>query len=77
MASSIAKAYEEAMAKKTKGKSKGGSGGLVHPSFPPQGDAQPSFMGSQSAPPGPGGGPMDMGAGPQMDPSGQFGGGGY
>lgn len=43
---SISAAYEEAMKKKSsKGK------GLVHPSFPPQGAPQPSYMGSQSMPP--------------------------
>lgn len=46
---SLSAALEEAMKKKAH---KGG--GLVHPSFPPQGAPQPAHLGSQSMVPGQG-----------------------
>ncbi len=49
MPASLAAAWEQAQMKKSK--SKGKAAALVHPAFPPQGMEQPSYMGSQSAPP--------------------------
>jgi hypothetical protein len=80
MVASIKEALEQAMAKKSKGRpqheTSSPHGSLVHPSFPAQGQPQPSFMGSQSGPPMQGDPMGGMGAGgPPVDPSGNFSGG--
>lgn len=70
MVSSIAEAMKKAQAKKG-----GKSHPMIHPSFPPQAEAQPSFMGSQSNVPMQGDPMASMGGGPPIDQSGNFGGG--
>jgi len=72
VASSLVHAFKEAQMKKSKGKGQH-STGPIHPSFPPQGAPQPSFMGSQSAPPmqgSPMGMPTGGGGMPGMMPPG-------
>jgi hypothetical protein len=62
MVTSIKEAFEQAMKKSSKGKGHP----MIHPSFPPQGNPQPSFMGSQSAAPNPA-----MAQDAMLDPSNQ------